>query len=101
MAQARIIYWRDIPAQVIIGSGRRARKRQLSPRFEAAIDRCAMQCGLVGTDGYLAQWRKGDPYAIDGPADDPALREAARIEMDYPGDRMRALVANGGWERTA
>ena len=34
-----IVYWRDIPAQVIVGKGRRAAKIQLSERFEQAIDR--------------------------------------------------------------
>ena len=33
-----IVYWRDIPAQVIVGKGRRAKKIQLSERFEQAID---------------------------------------------------------------
>ena len=38
-----IVYWRDIPAQVIVGKGRRAKKIQLSERFEQAIDRAAMK----------------------------------------------------------
>ena len=32
-----------IPAQVIVGKGRRGSKVQLSERFEQAIDRCAMK----------------------------------------------------------
>jgi len=98
MAQVRIIYWRDIPAQVIIGTGRRARKKQLSARFEAAIDRCAMQTDLAGADTYLAQWRKGDPYIITGSPPGLVVHEAARIEADYPEGRIRQLIANGGWE---
>ena len=38
-----IVYWKDIPAQVIVGKGRRATKIQLSERFEQAIDRAAMK----------------------------------------------------------
>ena len=34
-----IVFWRDIPAQVIVGKGRRGAKVQLSERFEQAIDR--------------------------------------------------------------
>ncbi|HDR28035.1 virulence factor [Rhodovulum sp.] len=43
MPELTILYWRDIPAQVIVGKGRRAKKRVLTPRFEQAIDRCAMK----------------------------------------------------------
>ena len=58
MAQLVIVYWRDIPAQVIVGKGRRAQKAQLSERFEQAIDRCAMKVGAKDADAYLADWRK-------------------------------------------
>lgn len=62
MAQVTIVYWRDIPAQVIVGKGRRATKIQLSERFEQAIDRAAMKSGAAGTDDYLAEWRKAPPW---------------------------------------
>ncbi|MDC1501210.1 virulence factor, partial [Octadecabacter sp.] len=60
MANVTIVYWRDIPAQVIVGKGRRAVKIQLTERFEQAIDRAAMKSGAAGTDDYLADWRKAD-----------------------------------------
>ena len=34
MPEVTIVYWRDIPAQVIVGKGRRGAKRQLPERFE-------------------------------------------------------------------
>ncbi|MEM8656902.1 MAG: virulence factor, partial [Pseudomonadota bacterium] len=45
MPDVTIVYWRDIPAQVIVGKGRRGTKVQLPERFEQAIDRCAMKVG--------------------------------------------------------
>ena len=57
MADVTVVYWRDIPAQVIVGRGRKAAKLPLPERFEQAIDRAAMTSGLAGTDDYLAQWR--------------------------------------------
>ena len=63
MDTVTILYWRDIPAQVIAGRGRRAEKHVLPDRFAEAIDRAAMRGGLAGSDDYLAQWRK-----VDGPA---------------------------------
>lgn len=38
MADVIVVYWRDIPAQVIVGKGRKASKVQLPERFEQAID---------------------------------------------------------------
>ena len=50
MADVVIVYWRDIPAQVIVGKGRKASKIQLPERFEQAIDRAAMKIGAEDTD---------------------------------------------------
>lgn len=97
MAQVTIVYWRDIPAQVIVGKGRRAAKRPLPERFEQAIDRAAMKVGAAGTDDYLAEWRKADPYEVDG--EDSAIAEAtvARIDTEYDTARIKALIDNDGW----
>ena len=58
MAEKVVVYWRDIPAQVIVKAGRKTAKRQLSERFEQAIDRAAMRARMTGTDAYLEQiWR--------------------------------------------
>ena len=54
MPDVTIVYWRDIPAQVIVGKGRRGSKIQLTERFEQAIDRVAMRIGAAETDAYLA-----------------------------------------------
>ena len=97
MPDVTIVYWRDIPAQVIVGKGRRGAKVQLSERFEQAIDRAAMKVGAGGTDEYLAEWRKAEPYPVDGTPDDVVKAEAARIETEYDSDRIKALVANDGW----
>ena len=61
MAEKVVVYWRDIPAQVIVKAGRKTAKRQLPERFEQAIDRAAMRAKLTGTDAYLEQWRRADP----------------------------------------
>jgi hypothetical protein len=97
MPDVTIVYWRDIPAQVIVGSGRRAEKRQLSERFEQAIDRCAMKVGAHDADAYLAEWRRGEPYGVEGDAADVASGEAARLEAVFSPDAIRALIANDGW----
>jgi hypothetical protein len=64
MADLIIVYWRDIPAQVIVKKGRQNAKRELSLRFTEAIDMCAMRTGAGETDAYLAEWRKADPIPV-------------------------------------
>ncbi|MCW1949765.1 MAG: virulence factor [Octadecabacter sp.] len=96
MADVTIVYWRDIPAQVIVGKGRRGTKVQLSERFEQAIDRAAMKSGAAGTDDYLADWRKAPAYPVDGSDADVAASEAARLEAEYDKDRLMVLINNDG-----
>ena len=96
MADVTIVYWRDIPAQVIVGKGRRGAKVQLSERFEQAIDRAAMKVGAAETDAYLAEWRKAPPYEIEGDAQEVARAEAARLEAEFDTARLRALIDNEG-----
>ncbi|QGX98394.1 hypothetical protein EI983_08915 [Roseovarius faecimaris] len=100
MVDVTVVYWRDIPAQVIVGKGRRGSKVQLPERFEQAIDRAAMKTGAAETDDYLAEWRKAAPYQIDGEADDVAKSEAARLDAEYDQERIKALIANDGWAGT-
>ena len=93
-----IVYWRDIPAQVIIGKGRRGAKVQLPERFEQAIDRAAMKAGARDTDSYLAEWRKAHDRDVAGEPSEVAAAEAARLDAAYPDDRLRSLIANDGRE---
>lgn len=98
MADVTIVYWRDMPAQVIVGKGRRGVKRPLAERFEQAIDRAAMKSGAAGSDAYLEGFRKAAPYAVDGDDEAAADAEVARIETDYDQDRLKVLIANDGYD---
>ncbi|MGR3434946.1 MAG: virulence factor [Shimia sp.] len=98
MPDVTIVYWRDIPAQVIVGKGRRGAKRPLPERFEQAIDRAAMKVGARDSDAYLAEWRKAAPYAVDGTPEEAADAEAARLDRDYDQGRLKALIDNDGRE---
>ncbi|WP_370229380.1 virulence factor [Cognatishimia sp.] len=97
MHDVTIVYWRDIPAQVIVGKGRRGAKKQLAERFEQAIDRAAMKVGAADTDAYLAEWRKAAPYQMDGTPADIVEAEAARLEAEFDQEKIKALIANEGW----
>jgi hypothetical protein len=96
MVDVTIVYWRDIPAQVIVGKGRRGAKKPLPERFEQAIDRAAMKIGASDTDAYLAEWRKAAPYQVEGDPADVAESEAARLDAEYDQERIKQLIANEG-----
>jgi hypothetical protein len=90
-----IIRWRDIPAQVIARHGRDSAKRELSARFQVAIDRAAMYAGLFGTDEYLAEWAR-DTRACGDDIEAEVSAEAARLESEFDPDTLNELAGNGG-----
>lgn len=101
MPQVTILYWRDIPAQVIVGGsgGRRGNggaRQPLSERFAAAIDRAAMRGGARDSDAYLAEWRRVDAGDRPGTPEAVAAAEAARLEAAHDDARLRALIDRGG-----
>ena len=79
MADKVIVFWRDIPAQVIVKKGRQTAKRELAARFAEAIDMAAMRSGAAGTDDYLAEWRRAEPEAVSDELEAEADKAAAEI----------------------
>lgn len=96
MADRIIVYWRDIPAQVIIKKGRQSAKRELSLRFTEAIDMAAMRTGAAESGDYLAEWRKGDPSPVSDDLEAEADKAAAELEAAYDKNRLITLVHAGG-----
>lgn len=95
MASLSVIWWRDIPAQVVAKDGRLSNKYILPGRFQEAIDKAAVKAGLVGTDDYLAQWRRENrPCGDDLEAEVAA--EVKLLEAAYPAARLKVLAATGG-----
>ena len=102
MAQILVIYWRDIPAQIVAESGRgRNRtqaKRELHRRFALAIDEAATRAGADKSDDYLEDWHRGIPSACTDLLEHEAETLAAQIEHDFNPAKLRALIANGGFK---
>lgn len=96
MAKITIVYWRDIPAQVIAKAGRTTAKRVLSERFEKAIDRAAMRGGARDADAYLAEWRRAAPVPCGDDLEAAAAAAADRLEGEFDDERLAALVKAGG-----
>ncbi len=97
MVKKILIYWRDIPAQVIVQRGRNREKSQLSSRFQKAIDRAAMRAGKGSSDAYLSEWRR-ESSIIDSAADlrELADREVSRFESEFSDERLLQLIRNHG-----
>ena len=97
MGRMVVVYWRDIPSQVIASAGRRNQaKVMLSDRFQQAIDAAAMKSGASDTDAYLEDWRKSEPAECGEDLQAAAEAEAGKLEAAYDRDRLRALIAAGG-----
>lgn len=96
MGQLVVVYWRDIPSQVIVKVGRNQEKRMLSERFQEAIDMAAMRDGAASTDDYLADWRRAEPVSCSDDAAAEADAAAARLEQAFGKEELKALIANGG-----
>ena len=96
MANLTILYWRDIPSQVIVKAGRASAKRELSERFIRAIDAAAMRAHASDADAYLAEWRRAEPVACGDDLEAEAAAAAEKLEQEYDDERLKQLVANGG-----
>ena len=95
MADLIIVYWRDIPAQVIVKKGRQNAKRELPLRFTEAIDMCAMRTGAGDTDAYLAEWRKAEPVAVG----DDLEAEADKALAEHRRDLRQGAAGRAGQGR--
>lgn len=96
MAELTVIYWRDIPAQLIARAGRASAKRELAARFHEAIDHAAMRSGAKDSDSYLSAWRRGTPSPCGDDLEAAIAVALRQIEDDYDPARLRRLVQNGG-----
>ena len=95
MATLTVIWWRDIPAQVLARDGRRSSKVVLHPRFQVAIDKAASRAGKRAYNDYIEEWRKvaracGDDLEAEVSA------ESERLEAEYDKHRLAELIQSGG-----
>jgi hypothetical protein len=111
VATITIVYWRDIPAQVIAKperkSGRRSApgsrpgsvKKELSLRFQEAIDLAAMRAGLSDSENYLDEWRRDTREC--SPEENENLESTVKqivesIENEYSDELLQCLATAGG-----
>jgi len=98
-ATLTVIWWRDIPAQVVAKDRRESHKIVLHPRFQVAIDKAAMKAGRKAFGDYIEDWRREGQECGDD-LEAAATAEAARLEAAYTRDVLARLVAAGGVDET-
>lgn len=97
MVKKILIYWRDIPSQVIAQRGRKREKVMLAHRFQEAIDRAAMRAGKGSSDAYMSEWRR-DTSSVESDTDlrEFAEAEAARLEAEFSDELLTQLIRSHG-----
>ena len=95
MASLTVIWWRDIPAQVLARDGRRASKEVLHPRFQVAIDKAASRAGKRSYNEYIEEWRR-DARPCSEEIETEVAAEVARLETEYDKHRLAQLIQSGG-----
>ena len=97
MVKKILIYWRDIPSQIIVQRGRKREKAALSHRFQEAIDRAAMRAGKGGSDAYMSEWRReSSSMETDAELRDIVVQEASRFEAEFSDDLLTQMIRNHG-----
>ena len=96
MAKLISIYWRDIPAQIVLRKGRKnSLKKEMPPRFAIAIDRAAMRAGRGSSDAYMEDWRRVSEDV--GDADESVINaRVAELDSVFDDEFLEAVVKAGG-----
>jgi hypothetical protein len=95
MAKLIIVYWRDIPSQVIAKRGRVTAKVPLTQRFQVAIDRAAMRAGKGSSDLYIEEWRR-EARACGNELEAEARLEAEKLEAAFSDVLLDRMAKAGG-----
>lgn len=83
MANYKILYWQEIPAQIRADDGVDDINVELDGRFMKQIDILAAKRGLQSAEDYLAQWRWSEEAEREGSAREVA--EALKLELEAKG----------------
>ena len=95
MAQLRIVYWRDIPGQVVIREGRRNTRLRLSPRFSRAIERAAYRLKKRDENALFDPWHDvAQPF--DGDVREQAQQLVQNLEIQYTDEVLETLIRASG-----
>lgn len=99
MAQLKIVYWRDIPGQVVIRGGRGSTRIRLSSRFAKAIERASYRLKKTQADAMFEPW-----HDVIQPFQGEVIEQASllvkQLEAHYTEELLDKLVRASGVDET-
>lgn len=95
MSQLKIVYWHDIPGQVVARQGRRNVRYRLSARFSDAIERASYRVKKQGADALFDPWHAVD-QAFEGDVYAQAQTLVDELERTYDSLVLDRLVRASG-----
>ncbi len=96
MSRLKVLYWFDIPGQVVLKQGRRSQRLRLAPRFAAAIQRAGYRVRKQGGDELFDPWRQEAQPTNGADLQEQARQLVQRLEAEYDDHRLEQLVRAGG-----
>jgi len=95
VAQLKIVFWRDIPGQVVIRGGGRSTRIRLSSRFMRAIERAAYRLKKTQADAMFEPWHDvQQPFS--GDVREQAEMLVRHLEEHYTEELLDKLVRASG-----
>lgn len=95
MAQLKIVYWRDIPGQVVYKQGRRNTRLRLSAKFMKAIERAAYRLKKQNQDAWFEPWHDV-AQTINGDVQTQAEQLIQQLEEQYSEAVLDQLIRASG-----
>jgi hypothetical protein len=95
VAKLKIVYWNDIPGQVVVREGRRNTRIRLSPRFMKAIERASYRLKKHQKDALFEPWRDVE-QPFTGDVREQAKILVLRLEEDYSEAVLDKLIRSSG-----
>ena len=93
MARYKVMYWKEIPAQVMATDDSGTKKKAMLPdRFSEAIDAAAMAEGSTDSANYLDGWAWGAEEERPGNASEVLDAVVAELDKAYPKQRLVEMI---------
>jgi hypothetical protein len=99
VAQLKIVYWRDIPGQVVIRQGRQSTRIRLSSRFWKAIERAVYRLKKEQEDAWFEPWHDVR-QSFKGNVEEQAGILVKQLEEHYTEDVLEKLIRASGVDET-
>ena len=96
MAQLKIVYWRDIPGQVVIRTGGRSKRLRLPARFMRAIERAAYRLKKQQQDALFEPWHDVAQPLDGDDVSSQAQRLMRQLDADYTDEVLETLIRASG-----